>query len=58
MPVISFPYIANAALPHGSGADRVLAKSDYILIDCGGELYGYHSDVTRVTRTAYHASVS
>ncbi|KAI0673059.1 peptidase M24 [Trametes maxima] len=37
----------NAALPHGSGSDRVLGKHDFILIDTGGTLYGYHSDVTR-----------
>ncbi|KDQ60659.1 hypothetical protein JAAARDRAFT_31632 [Jaapia argillacea MUCL 33604] len=37
----------NAALPHGSGTDRVLGESDLILIDCGGSLHGYHSDVTR-----------
>ena len=38
----------NAALPHGSGTDRVLGKSDFILIDGGGSLHGYVSDVTRV----------
>ncbi|KAJ3558673.1 hypothetical protein NM688_g781 [Phlebia brevispora] len=37
----------NAALPHGSGTDRVLQQSDFILVDCGGSLYGYRSDVTR-----------
>ncbi|KAI0093553.1 Creatinase/aminopeptidase [Irpex rosettiformis] len=37
----------DAALPHGSGTDRELQKKDYVLIDCGGELHGYHSDVTR-----------
>lgn len=37
----------NAALPHGSGTDRVLGQSDLILIDTGGSLYEYHSDVTR-----------
>ncbi|THH20377.1 hypothetical protein EW146_g973 [Bondarzewia mesenterica] len=38
----------NAALPHGSGTDRQLGSSDFILIDCGGSLHGYESDVTRV----------
>lgn len=38
----------NAALPHGTGTDRVLGRSDLILIDTGGVLFGYHSDVTRV----------
>ncbi|KAI0810935.1 peptidase M24 [Irpex lacteus] len=37
----------GAALPHGTGTDRTLEKKDYVLIDCGGELHGYHSDVTR-----------
>lgn len=41
--------IANAALPHGGGTDRVLQQSDFVLIDCGGSLYGYNSDVTRVS---------
>ncbi|KAI0636809.1 peptidase M24 [Trametes polyzona] len=37
----------NAALPHGSGTDRILGKHDFILIDGGGSLHGYASDVTR-----------
>ncbi|KAF8840976.1 Creatinase/aminopeptidase [Paxillus ammoniavirescens] len=37
----------NAALPHGTGTDRLLGISDLILIDAGGVLFGYHSDVTR-----------
>lgn len=40
----------NAALPHGSGTDKTLGPSDYALIDCGGSLHGYKSDVTRVCR--------
>ncbi|THH29648.1 hypothetical protein EUX98_g4549 [Antrodiella citrinella] len=40
-------FAENAALPHGSGTDKVLGKSDLILIDCGGTLHGYESDVTR-----------
>ena len=39
---------ANAALPHGSGTDRALRRSDFVLVDCGGSMFGYHSDVTRV----------
>ena len=39
----------NAALPHGSGTDRVLGKHDFVLIDTGGGLHGYQSDVTRVS---------
>jgi Xaa-Pro aminopeptidase len=37
----------NAALPHGSGSDRALGKADFILIDAGGRLFEYNSDVTR-----------
>ncbi|KZS99142.1 Creatinase/aminopeptidase [Sistotremastrum niveocremeum HHB9708] len=37
----------NAALPHGSGNDRVLGKQDFALLDIGGTLHGYHSDLTR-----------
>ncbi|KAG1882950.1 peptidase M24, structural domain-containing protein [Suillus subluteus] len=37
----------NAALPHGSGSDRTLGKADFILIDTGGLLFEYNSDVTR-----------
>ncbi|KAI0035730.1 peptidase M24, partial [Vararia minispora EC-137] len=37
----------NAALPHGSGTDKALSVNDFVLIDCGGALHGYKSDVTR-----------
>ncbi|KIY67833.1 Creatinase/aminopeptidase [Cylindrobasidium torrendii FP15055 ss-10] len=37
----------NAALPHGSGADRKLGVHDFALLDCGASLHGYPSDVTR-----------
>ncbi|CAE6427051.1 unnamed protein product [Rhizoctonia solani] len=37
----------NAALPHGSGSDRTLLAQDMVLIDTGGSLHGYQSDVTR-----------
>lgn len=37
----------NAALPHGSGTDRALGKHDFTLIDTGGLLHSYGSDVTR-----------
>ncbi|KAK8854596.1 hypothetical protein IAR55_003335 [Kwoniella newhampshirensis] len=37
----------NAALPHGSGTDRVLGKHDLALIDTGGKWGGYVADVTR-----------
>lgn len=38
----------NAALPHGSGTDRTLKEGDFILVDVGGTLHGYVSDITRV----------
>ncbi|CAE6407001.1 unnamed protein product, partial [Rhizoctonia solani] len=37
----------NAALPHGSGSDRTLRAQDMVLIDTGGSLHDYQSDVTR-----------
>ncbi|CCO30351.1 putative peptidase C18A7.01 [Rhizoctonia solani AG-1 IB] len=37
----------NAALPHGSGSDRTLFARDMVLIDTGGSLHDYQSDVTR-----------
>lgn len=37
----------NAALPHGSGTDRVLGASDFVLIDAGGRWGSYMSDITR-----------
>ncbi|KAJ2916846.1 hypothetical protein MD484_g3551, partial [Candolleomyces efflorescens] len=40
---------SNAALPHGSGTDRILQQDDFALFDCGGSLHGYISDVTRKT---------
>lgn len=37
----------NAAFPHGSAAERRLADGDVVLVDTGGSLHGYRSDVTR-----------
>jgi Xaa-Pro dipeptidase len=37
----------NAAFPHGNDARRRLAAGDLILVDTGGELHGYQSDITR-----------
>ncbi|KAF9483828.1 Creatinase/aminopeptidase [Pholiota conissans] len=45
----------NAALPHGSGTDRILSVSDFVLFDCTASLHGYYSDITRtiaLSRTA------
>ena len=38
---------ADAALPHGSSTERVLAPGDVVLVDTGGGLHGYQSDITR-----------
>lgn len=37
----------DAAFPHGSPAERRLAKGDVVLIDCGCKVRGYSSDITR-----------
>jgi Xaa-Pro dipeptidase len=37
----------GAAFPHGEPEGRVLAPGDGILVDTGGALHGYQSDVTR-----------
>ena len=39
----------DAARPHGGGVDRSLAKDELVLIDVGGSLHGYVSDITRVS---------
>ncbi len=40
-------FAQNAAFPHGSGKERVLREGDVVLIDTGGRLHGYCSDITR-----------
>ena len=37
----------NAAYPHGTPQGRTLAEGDSILVDTGGFLHGYASDITR-----------
>lgn len=37
----------NAAYPHGTPEGRELAEGDLILVDTGGFLHGYASDITR-----------
>jgi Xaa-Pro dipeptidase len=37
----------NAAFPHGTRNRRPLAGGDLILIDTGGDLHGYQSDISR-----------
>jgi len=38
---------ASAALPHGAPGEKVLKDGDVLLIDCGTDIHGYHSDITR-----------
>ena len=38
---------ANASFPHGTNQRRTLAEDDLLLVDTGGFLHGYASDVTR-----------
>jgi Xaa-Pro dipeptidase len=37
----------DAAYPHGTAHPRPLKAGDFVLIDGGGELHGYASDITR-----------
>ncbi len=37
----------RAALPHGVASDRRIAKGDFVVIDFGAVVEGYHSDMTR-----------
>ena len=37
----------NAAFPHGTARDRALQEGDLVLVDTGGSLHGYRSDITR-----------
>ncbi len=36
-----------ASFPHGTQQDRVLGEDDVVLVDTGGALHGYRSDVSR-----------
>lgn len=37
----------NASFPHGTAQDRKLSRGDVVLVDTGGALHGYQSDVSR-----------
>ena len=37
----------RAALPHGIASDRVMKKGETVIVDFGGEAWGYQSDITR-----------
>jgi Xaa-Pro dipeptidase len=54
----------NASFPHGTREDRKVARGDVVLVDTGGSLHGYRSDITRTfvvgepsprTRSVYEA---
>jgi len=38
---------SNAAFPHGTSRLHTLVDGDFLLIDTGGELFGYQSDISR-----------
>jgi Xaa-Pro aminopeptidase len=38
----------NSAFPHHQSSARVLARGEPVLLDCGGRLDGYMSDITRM----------
>lgn len=48
---LSFDTIAlsgkNTSLPHGVPSDKVIEKGDFVLMDFGAVVDGYHSDMTR-----------
>lgn len=37
----------RSALPHGRAADRVMQHGDFVTLDFGARVDGYHSDITR-----------
>lgn len=56
---IAFPVIAvsgeRSARPHGKPSERRLTRGDFVTLDFGAKLNGYHSDITR-TVVVGHAS--
>jgi Xaa-Pro dipeptidase len=38
---------AASALPHGTGKPQELKRGDVVLLDCGCEVHGYQSDISR-----------
>ncbi|CAA20739.3 X-Pro dipeptidase [Schizosaccharomyces pombe] len=50
LPVQESPIVLfgeRAAMPHGGPSNRRLKKSEFVLMDVGTTLFGYHSDCTR-----------
>ncbi|MEE0946313.1 MAG: aminopeptidase P family protein [Acutalibacteraceae bacterium] len=54
---ISFETIAvsgkNSSLPHGVPTDKKLEKGDFLTLDFGAVVNGYHSDMTRTVAIGY-----
>ena len=54
---LSFDTIAvsgkNSSLPHGVPSEKVLEKGDFITMDFGAVVNGYHSDMTRTVALGY-----
>ncbi len=49
--VVDFTLVAsgpNGAYPHHQFSDRILQVGDFVILDIGATLNGYHSDVTRM----------
>jgi Xaa-Pro aminopeptidase len=49
--VVDFTLVAsgpNGAYPHHQFSDRILQMGDFVILDIGATLNGYHSDVTRM----------
>jgi Xaa-Pro aminopeptidase len=53
---VSFDFIVvggeNSSLPHGTPTDRPFKKGDFITMDFGAVIDGYHSDMTRTVALA------
>ena len=54
---VSFPTIlvsgAKSSLPHGTPGDKKIAAGDFVTIDFGAMVGGYHSDMTRTFAVGY-----
>jgi Xaa-Pro aminopeptidase len=56
----------NSSMPHASATDRIVERGDFVLVDLGALINGYHSDITRTfvvgrpspEQTAMHAAAA
>lgn len=48
-------FFFNTAFPHGTSQDRRLERNQLILIDTGGDLYNYQSDISRTLTIDFDA---